>query len=482
MEFPFKKQIVGLLGAKANMSASPTESKGAPGFANYNGFIEEKEKNAQLAGRQKYRTFSNILANTIVVAASVRYFLNLLSKANWSVSPAEDTPAAEEMAEFVEQVIHDMDTPFGKVIKKQGMYKFYGNAVQEWTAKRRDDGRLGLLDIRSRPSHTIERWDTDDQGKVLGVVQRSPQDHQEIYIPREKLVYSVDDALTDSPEGLGILRNVVEANNRLQRYEQLEGWGFETDLRGVPIGRAPLVELAKTVKRGELTQQQADSIIKPLRNFVSNHIKNPKLGMMIDSSVYRSEDTQASPSSGAPQWSVELLSSESRTQAEVDTTINRLNHEIAMTIGTEHLLLGRDGRGTQALSRDKSTNFFLIIDSTLSELAEAFNKDIIDTLWELNGLDNDLKPSFATEAVQFRNIEEITGAIKDLAQSGDILMPDDPIINEVRELLGLSKKDMDQVMRSAMLDAGLNNGRQTAQPSGRENVDDVRDLEENNDE
>lgn len=308
--------ITGLFGRRSDMLSTPTESKGAPGFANYNGFIEEKEKNPALLGRQKYRTSSNTLANVAIVGACVRYFLNLIAKAKWSVNPADESTAAKEAADFVDDVMNDMRTSWSRIIRRQAMYRFYGFVTQEWTAKTRDDGQIGLLDIMSRPQHTIERWDTNREGSVLGIVQRSPQGQDEIYLPREKIVYSVDDSLTDSPDGLGIFRHVVDTADRLTRFEQLEAFGFETDLRGMPVGRAPLVELAKSVQRGDLTQKQADAILKPLRQFVTNHIKNPKLAMMLDSAVYTDQGSESRPSNN-PQWDIQLLKGSNTTQEEV---------------------------------------------------------------------------------------------------------------------------------------------------------------------
>ena len=422
-------------------SVPPTETKGGPGFANYNGYVEEKERNANLTGFRKYITYSDILANTSIVGAGVRYFLNLVSKAQWNVEPFDDSPEAAEYATLVESVINDMDTPWYRVVRRSAMYRFYGFSIQEWTAKRREDGKLGLLDIEPRPQHTIERWDTDEQGRVRGVVQRLTQTQLEVYLPIEKIVYVTDDSITDNPEGIGLFRHIVEATTRLKRYEQLEGFGFETDLRGIPIVKAPLSDLAELVKRGEITDQQRAAILSPLRKFVSNHVKSAKLGMMIDSSAYRSEDTAAQPSS-KDKWSVELLRSSNTSQEQIATAINRVNHEVARLLGVEALLLGADGRGSEALSRDKSQNFFLIVDSTLMELAESYGKSIVTRIGELNGLDITKKPTFKPEAIKFKDVEEITTALKDLASAGAPVMPDDPVINEIRDLLGLSRVDL----------------------------------------
>ena len=55
-------------------------------------------------------------------------------------------------------------------------------------------------------------------------------------------------------------------------------------------------------------------------------------------------------------------------------SIERLNYEIARVLGVEGLLVGGSGTGSQALSRDKSSNLFLLVDSTLKELTEIYEK------------------------------------------------------------------------------------------------------------
>jgi len=423
---------------------NPMESKGSPGYASYNGFIEEKEKHASLIGSKKFITYSDMLANTSIVGAGVRYFLNLISKAQWNVEPFDDSPEAIEYAELLESAIHDMETPWYRIVRRSAMYRFYGFCIQEWVLKRRIDGRLGFLDIEPRPQHTIERWDLE-KGKVIGVVQRDAQDFSEIYLEIEKLVYITDDSITDVPEGIGLFRHIVETVDKLKRYEQLEAFGFETDLRGIPVVKAPLEDLAELVRRGEITKAERDEILCPLKSFVSNHIKSAKLGMMIDSSAYRAKDT-AEAVSGKDKWGVELLNGSSSSQEAIAVAINRLNHEIARLLGVEALLLGADGRGSEALSRDKSQNFFLIVDSTLMELAESYRKSIVTVLGEHNGLDLQKKPSFKPEAIKFKDVEEITTALKDLASAGAPIMGDDPIINEIRDLLGTSRIDLVQVL------------------------------------
>jgi len=415
----------------------PFEAMGAFGTAIYGGYIVESEKDARLSGLEKYRTYSNILANTAIVAAGVRYFLNLVGKANWRVEPADSSEEAETIAETVADVMTDMVTPWHRVVRRAAMYRFYGFSLQEWTAKRRQDGAIGLHDIAPRPQKTIERWDVTTSGEVLGVVQRSPQTMQEIYLPRGKLIYLVDDSLDDSPQGLGLFRHIAPKAETLSRYELLEGWGFERDLRGTPIGRGPLSEMAQMLTAGNLTAEQVTTLRAPIEQFVKNALKGKDTGLVLDSAVYRGTGESQTPST-VPQWNVELLQGSTNSQPDMARAIERLNREMARILGVEHLLLGADSSGSFALSKDKTQSFGMIVTSTLQEIKESFEADFLTPLFDLNGWNYDLWPTMKVEQIQFRDIEQITGALADLAQSGAVLAPDDPAVNEVRDMLGLS--------------------------------------------
>jgi len=424
----------------------PTRTLGHTGTSVYGGYLTTNEENAALVGTARYKVYGDILANTTIVSAGTRYFLNLVSKAGWHVDPAheegeEPSDRAKEIAEAVEAAMHDMKTPWHRVVRRAAMYRFYGFSVQEWTAKvSKDEGVINYLDIAPRPQITIEQWDVDYSGEVLGMIQQSPQTFDKIYLPRAKVLYVVDDSLSDNPEGLGLFRNIVESSRRLRRYQQLEGYGFENDLRGIPVGRAPFTLLQELVDQGKLSSGQKTDIEKPLQDFIQSHIKSPALGLLLDSMVYTSEDDAASPSN-VKQWDMELLKAGNTSQDAVARSIERLNREIARTLGVEQLLLGDGASGSYALSRDKTQAFAAIVDSSLQELAETFDKDFIEPLFLLNGWDEDLKPTIRTKSINLRDILQVTQALKDMAASGSIMQPDDPAIIEVRDLLGLSRPE-----------------------------------------
>lgn len=429
---------------------NPTTSLGRPGTANYSGYVVENERSGALTERERYRTFSQALANTSVVAAGVRYFLNLVAGADWTFTPA-DHPQGQELAEAAERILtKDPNTSWARIVRRAGMYRFYGFSLQEWTARRYRDGTFTFASIAPRAQLTIERWDQAVDGSVLGVAQRNPQDHEQIYLPRGKLLYLVDDTLNDSPQGLGLFRHIVEPVRRLNRYEQLEGFGFETDLRGIPVGRAPYSALNQAVSNGEITEDDARRALAPIETFIKRHVKRPDLGLLMDSQTYTTTDDATRPSNQR-LFDVDILDGSQNSLPEVAAAITRVNLEIARVLGIESLLLGDGTAGSFALARDKTSQFSLTVDATLDELKDAVRRDLLEVIWRLNGWDIDAMPTINVEAVQYRSVEEITAAIRDLAQAGALLEPDDPIINHVRGILGAPMQN--QI--GGELDAGL---------------------------
>jgi hypothetical protein len=448
----------GLRGSGAKPQAvAPTKTAGLPGYAVYGGFLQDKETNRKVIGAERWRTYSDIVANTSIVAAGTRHFLNLISRTEWSVEPAKDiggedsSDAAKEAAEFFESVLHDMETPWAKAVRYAGGYRFWGFGIQEWTAKRRaEDGRFGILDLQARPQHTIERWDVDPTGKNLGMVQLSPQTSLEIYLPRKKVLYLVDDTLTDSPDGLGLFRHLVEPAARLEEYLRLEGTGFQRDLRGIPVGKAPFSALGKAVEDGVITQDEKTALIGGLESVVKMQAKSFDTGVIVDSQPYESQTDSGTQVSTVAQWGIELLTGNATGIEHLGEAINRLNREMARALGVEQLMLG-EGAGTRSLSEDKSHNFFLQVEAALSDIAEGVEKDVLGPVWMLNGFPDELKPTLKYEAVQFRDVAKITASLRDMATAGATLAPNDPAIDDVRDLLGISKApEMDPDMIEAM--------------------------------
>lgn len=430
--------------------APPGETLGTGGSRAYGGHLESNEKDSRLRGVERYRTFSEILANTAILGAGLRFHLNLLAKPSWTVEPKDESRKAAEIAERVEEALFSGETPWPRVVRRMGLFPFYGFAISEWTSKKLASGDFGFLDVEPRPQQTIERWDLDLHGHVHGVMQRRPQDNVEVYLPRQKLVYAAETSINDTADGLGIFRHCVEPARRLARYEQLEGIAYEVDLSGTPIGRGPFAALDTLVERKLLTPAQRTQYEEGIKSFVKDHVRNVHRGLLLDSSTYETTDERRSPSS-VRKWDVEILKAESQGQEAVAKAIERLNREMARAMNVEHLLLGEGATGSLALAKDKTSNLLLVCESTLGDLRAVFEHDLIMPLMMLNGWPEDLAPTLKTQAIQHRDIDELTGALRNLAQAANAVGPHDEAFGELFDLMGLTRPKIEDLQANAAL-------------------------------
>ena len=443
MAHPFLNKALTLFGRNRARTASPTKTVGKPGTRISSGYIASEERNRLLVRESRYRVGSEMLANSSIVAASVRLYLDLVGRSRWVF---DGTDEAVERAETA--LMEDPATPWHRIARRASFSFYWGYSIQEWTMMRRaEDGALTFKDIAPRAQRTIERWDVDKQtGAVLGVVQRDPNTYDEIYIPRSKCLYMVDDSMDDSPEGLGMFRHLIERYLRLVEYEKLEWSNFEDVALGTLIAMLPFAELERLVAEAgeQLTNEGRVALEAPLKQLLQDRVegKGKRSGIAIDSSVYQGVtiDRENRPTS-ARQWGVDRLRSETGGLGPFNNSINRLNLELARVMGTEQLLLGGSGGGSYALSADQSHNFMLKVDGTNREIAETVKSDLLLPLWLVNGWDLKTIPDVTVETVRFKDFEALARMLKDLAASGAVLSLDDPAINEIRAEGGLSPYD-----------------------------------------
>ena len=431
------------LGISTKKTVAANKEAGKSSTAIQSGMIVSQERNNRLQGVNKFKTFENMVANIAIISASVRMYTTLIAASAWSCEPADDSTEAEQIAEKVYEIINDMESPFVDTVKAASLFKFNGFAWLEMTAKKREDGTIGLKAIEQRPCKTVQRWDVDANGSVLGVGQILPLTNEIAYIPRWKSVYLVDNLLSDSPEGFGLFRLVAETAARLEEIQKSEKMGINRDMRGIPIGRAPYAAL----QDAGFDEKAINRAVEPIESFVSMVQKGETTGMVLDSASYVSNSsTQTGDSysvTGNKQYDIELLSAQTNGLADVDKVIRRLNFEIARVFGTEGLLVGDSGSGSLALSRDKTATMMASVNSILWEVAAQFNKDIIPFLAKLNGWDQKLMPVLTPSEVSQRSIEEVVSSIRDLASAGITLDRRDDAVKEVFRALDLTPLDED---------------------------------------
>ncbi len=433
-------------------STKPFTEQGVGGTLSYGGFIGNGDRNRSWhSTAQRHATTQDLLTNVSIVAASIRFFLNLVARPKYGIERAEADKDGF-YAEFAESLLHGTDTSWTRLVRRQAVFKFHGHGFHEWVAKRRDDGLIGFDKIAPRPPHTIQRWDLDPQNNVLGVEQVAMNGGQPVYLPRGKLLYFVDDALSDSPEGLGWARQLIESRDRMNRYLKLEKIGFDRNLAGTPVGRAPYAAIRKAVANAEITEEEGKALTKGLEEFVQLKAREPDTSLIVDSQPYVSFGGNGEASvSTAMQYGIELLKGDASAIDDLGKAIERTTWDMALIMGTERLLVGREGAGSLALSEDTSQNLWLTCNSAAGDMAEAYDRDLLGPAWALNGMPPEMRPTFKVEDIAFKDVAKLAQVLADMSQAGAILAPDDPAIDDIRDLAGLSRQPEMTAERMAML-------------------------------
>jgi hypothetical protein len=439
------KALSSLFGA-SRPAAPLTAPNGGDGVQAYGGWLVTDERNPQLVGLNKWRHFSNA-HHTAIVATGLRYRSNLLASAEWHAEPnPRGGRDAERAVDIVTQglLTAQLDRPWQACVRKQSMFQANGFALHEWSIKRRDDGMIVFADLGHRPPHTIQRWDKPSEQMSWQAVAQLTRVGNDFVIPRNRLWYSWDDTLTDQPDGVGLMRHVIELVRRLGVLEGLEGLAYESDVRGMPIGRAPLEELRKTAgaeptigtDKAKINSFLADRT-QSIRAQLEGIIKSPEKlqWLLLDSSTYRNNDA-SSAVSAVQKWGFDLLQGNARGLAELDKVIGRIQLEIARVFGIEFVMMGAGTKGSQAMHADKTSMLAASLDSALTEIASSGTRDLARPLVALNGLDPDTcTPTLVAEPVDRNDVTKVCQALLYMSQAG--LQPDDEAISVVRDWLGL---------------------------------------------
>ena len=401
---------------------------GTVGFVITGGRVATRERNRDLIGTRKFTTFDDLIANVPVIGAGVRYITALAALSKWTF---DGTPQQVDRARAA--LMEDPRVGWNRIIRRASMYLFNGFSAQEWSSRRRDDGILTFDDVQVRPVHTIEEWQMDRQGRVVALIQRDPNTPSErIAIPRRKCLYLTDDTATDSPEGLGMLRQLVLSAQRFTDYAALERLGVVVSTGGTPVLKWPKGELEAAAQKNTPNAIDVAKAERALNDFIRQRVEKPELGVAMDSEVWSAQDEAGRPTM-APKWDLQLLSVQNSNLADVGKAIERVEREMARVMGIEALLLG-GGSGSYALAREQGDLSLMTISSMNQEIGDAVHRDMLIPIFALNGWGD--PPRVLVEHSQRFDPQVIADTLKALKE-GTVIK--DPAYNEVRAMMGVSE-------------------------------------------
>lgn len=426
---------------------SPTESQGTLGVSGENthhGNIRADEFLPELRGKKAIRKFREMRDNDSTIGAVMYATEQVLRDVDLKVFPADDSDAAKKEAEYVQSVLADMDHSLDDHIAEALSCLSYGFAWFEVVYKRRvgptqtsdkkrskySDGRMGVRKIAMRAPWTVSRFDVDQKtGDIKGIYQDNGYaGSTKHYIPTRKSLYYRTTSLNGDPSGRSILRNAYTSYEYLNSLQAIEAIAVERELAGIPVARIPSEYLSS-----DATPAQA-GFVANLQDILRDVKFNEQGYIITPSDTYPDKD-------GSPTnirlVDVELMSSSGSRNIDIDPIVRRYQHDIARSVLSEFLMLGSQG-GSYALSKSKTDLFLRALESYVQQIVDVLNKQLVERLWELNGLDYSLMPTIKAGDVAPHDLREIAGFLRNL-NGADINVSNHPEV--IANLMDIAELD-----------------------------------------
>lgn len=425
---------------------------GVAGDNTRTGQIRADEFIPELRGKNAIRKYREMRDNDSTIGAVMYAAEQVLRDVKLKVEPANDTEEAKREADFVESIFDDMDHSLDDHIAESLSSLSYGFAWFEVVYKRRvgptkrspkknskyTDGRLGVRKIACRAPWTISRFDVEDKsGDVLGIYQDVGYATGKHYIPATKSLYYRTTVLNGDPSGRSILRNAYSSYVYLNNLQSIEAIAVERELAGIPVARIPSEYLSSDASAAQ------SGFVGNLQQILRDVKFNEQGYIITPSDTYPDKD-------GSPTnirlVDIELMSSNGNRNVDIDPIVRRYQHDIARSVLSEFLMLGGGNNGSYALSKSKTDLFLRALESYIQAIVDVLNKQLVERLWQLNGLNYDLMPCIKAGDVAPHDLREIAAFLRNL-NGADINVSDHPEV--IQDLMDIAELNYDPITEVA---------------------------------
>jgi hypothetical protein len=418
---------------------------GVSGKNTYTGDIRADEFLQELRGKRAIQKYREMRDNNAIVGSIMYAVEQTLRDVKIEVKPADDSAVAKAEAEFLQSVLDDMDHSLDDHISEALSYLTYGFSWFEVVYKRREgdfrspkknskfeDGRIGIKKIAIRAPWTVEEFEVDQNtGEVLGMYQEAAWGKRPAMIPIEKSVYYRTTSLNNDPSGRSVLRNAYTSYQYLNKIQSYEAIAIERELHGVPVGRMPAEYMSADASTDQANlRNQFERILRDLKN-------NEQGYALLPSDLY--VDADGKPTAQR-LMDIELITANGSRSIDIDPVIKRYQHDIARSLMAEFLMLG-SGSGSYALSKTKTDLFLRSLESYINTIVDVLNKQLVERLWQLNGLDWATMPKLVAGDVAPHDLREIAAFLRNINNAG-IELQEHPEV--VTDLMAIAEIDFDR--------------------------------------
>jgi len=363
-----------------------------------------------LRGKRGIAVYREMSDNDPIVGGCLLAIRQILKEVRWSVRSA-NSEAKELDADglFLEDCMRSMTHTWSEFIAESMSQFIYGWASFEQVYKRRDDGKVVWKKLPLRAQSSLERWDIDDVGDMIGMWQRPPLEGRTVYIPIKKLIHFRTDPWANNPEGRSLLRNCYRPWYFRKNMEEIEGIGVERDVNGLPV-----MDLPEGLKMDD-DSPETRAVLDWAKKIVTN--------VRVDE-----QDGILQPHG----WKLSLLSAPGAKQFDTTAIINRYSKEIAISLLAQFVMLGMERTGSYALSKDIMDLFHLSLEGWADSIASTFNRQAVSTLFSLNGVKDRPLPYIVHTQVRKQALKDMSGYVKVLVDA-DALDVDEEIKSFLRK-------------------------------------------------
>lgn len=400
---------------------------GKTGLHNFGGFISE-EFLTQLQFQKGQKIWREMRDNDPTVGAMMQAVEALVREVSWNVVPSDSNDRdSKDAAIWLKSNIENMDHTWEDYLSEVVTMFTFGWQWSEIVMKKRDDGTIGIKKLAPRAQESLQRWEMDDCGTLLGMWQLPPTGGETTLIPLSKSIHFKTTSIKQNPEGRSMLRNAFRPWSFMKRAEEYEAIGIERELAGLPVIRIPKEYLNSSDAKFTAIREEYRKIGRDLKF-------NEQGSIIIPSDTYKDKDGNPT---AIKMVEIELMSSSGSRAIDTNTIILRYQQTIARTLLADFLVLGSNSRGSFSLSKDKSMLFMKALQSQVNGIAATLNRQLIPKLWEINNFDKNIMPSFVPGKIQPADLKELGDYVNKLAGAGIMVAGDEKTENSLLSVAGL---------------------------------------------
>ena len=380
----------------------------------------------ELRWPQSIETYKK-MAKDAAISPALELVETMIARVPWDVKiPEGYEEELADKANYLKQVMVDMDHDWQSMIKQAATFKRYGFSTLEIVLRYRrkesgskfNDGLVGVKKLPIRAQDTIEGWYWKNSGRELaGLVQRVciPDNAQASdgwdfvnanlqnvkggskKIARKKFLLFRNNPLKDSPVGTSPLNGCWQAWKYKTAFQEAEAIGAAQDVNGFKVLYLPPQYMAADAS------DENKAVFQAYQQAMANMHVAKQSGLILPLLL---DET------GKRMFDFEVMSVTGQRSFDTNAIIARYNAEILTCLFADFLALGQQGGGSFALGETKVSIIEMGIQAALDEIKNQLNHQLVRTLWEQNGWDTTIMPEFTYGNVSKESLDEVSKFIQ----------------------------------------------------------------------